>query len=307
MLLYQILVVTVYSLAYSTAYPRDAASVPYQKNVRTSLQEAIVLFVDASLKNLGKKISVMDRRCDVLEANLKPPDCVGDLETCQNASLPEDLREIKPVMEAKLKMFTKTLNTFLNDLRKLRAAKDELRRRALNTTPIPIPTTTTDEVEESGSAMQGDAVDDDDDYSDYTDEGTVSCPPGWILITGFSKCYYVSKRNEKANWKTAQKFCSKRGGKLVEIKTDAEAAVLKDAVIPPLSVYHYAYVGRRKMTDSNTWVFLSNEEPVDLSVRSWHKPEVKTRNDCGCVSRDSEFNMVDCVCTGIKMYFICEK
>ncbi|OWF48728.1 uncharacterized protein LOC110452681 [Mizuhopecten yessoensis] len=272
--------------------------------VSSSLHGSVVSILNIWFNDMGRKISVIDETCDVIESSLRSPECDGDREACWNVTLPESVLEIKTIMDTGLEELNKTLEMFTNELRQLRVKKDELMDRAIRTTPQPTPTTPVPEEEDSGSAMQGDAVQDEDDY---TDGVAVSCPPGWITIEGFPKCYYVAKRNEKANWNTAKAACFKKGGKLVEIKTDAEAAVLKDAVIPPLSVYHYAYVGRRKLSNSNMWVFLTNEEPVNLSLRSWNKPDETTRNDCGCVSRDSEFNMVDCVCSGIKMYYICEK
>ncbi|XP_033727201.1 uncharacterized protein LOC117316631 [Pecten maximus] len=294
MLLHELVLVTT-CMIFSNAYPSLSVS-----QDTSGLQNGVVLFLNQCFKDLHKKVTAIDGRCDVVETALN--------SAGQNASFPADLLEIKTGMDIELGMFSKTLNKFEYHLRRLRTAKDELQRRAERTTPIPTTTTTTaEEEEEEGSTMQGDGADVVEDYYDDAEGVAVSCPPGWITIVGFSKCYYVSKRNEKANWKSAKNFCLKRGGKLVEIKTDAEAMILKDAVIPPLSVYHYAYVGRRRMPDSNTWVFLSNEEPVDISLRSWHKPEITTRNDCGCVSRDTDFDMADCVCSGVKMYFICEK
>ncbi|XP_069106382.1 uncharacterized protein [Argopecten irradians] len=303
MFLYKLLL-TMVSIVY--AYPQNPSGTysTLSSHEGPSLADGVALFLNNCFKDIDGKIVVIDGRCDALESDLH--------SARRNLTLPPELLDLKTNVAVELERFSQTLGGFQNKLRQLRSAKEELLRRALRTTTTPVPTTstTTAEEEDSGSAMQGDGAELVKDYADYTDDTesvAVSCPPGWISITGFSKCYYVSKRNEKANWKSAKKFCSKKGGKLVEIKTDAEAEVLKDAVIPPLSVYHYAYVGRMRKPESNTWVFLTNEEPVDLSIRTWHKPEITTRNDCGCVSRDSDFDMTDCVCSGVKMYFICEK
>ncbi|XP_069106208.1 lactose-binding lectin l-2-like [Argopecten irradians] len=67
------------------------------------------------------------------------------------------------------------------------------------------------------------------------------------------------------------------------------------------------YTGR-KINDQNVWVFHSNGEPVDTSLRTWRRGEPDGGDQsCGCTKMSTDFRMSDCHCTGYSFHFICEK
>ncbi|XP_069106164.1 lectin BRA-2-like isoform X1 [Argopecten irradians] len=137
-----------------------------------------------------------------------------------------------------------------------------------------------------------------------TSNGPLECDSGWISSP--EKCYYVSSSSEKTGWDSAIVRCIDLGAKLVEIKTDEEASSIMNLLPGYVESDELIYTGRRK-TDDNKWVFLSNDEEVDTSVRTWGSGQPESGSQrCGCTLKSDDFNMHDCYCTGFNYFYICE-
>ncbi|XP_033726556.1 uncharacterized protein LOC117316155 isoform X1 [Pecten maximus] len=130
------------------------------------------------------------------------------------------------------------------------------------------------------------------------------CEDGWILSPG-KKCYYVSTTSEKTEWATAINRCRDMGAKLVEFKTDEEAQFVMRNLPERVSTISIVYTGR-KSDDAGRWVFLSNDEGVDTSERSWSSGQPDGTQTCGCTRKSDDFLMLDCFCTGYHLFYICE-
>ncbi|XP_069136410.1 uncharacterized protein [Argopecten irradians] len=133
------------------------------------------------------------------------------------------------------------------------------------------------------------------------------CLPGWI--TSPQKCYYVSTTAEKTDWNTAKTRCIAMGAKLVEIKTDEEGYFLNRSMPSYIDTSNgsVVYIGFRR-NDSHEWVFDSNNEAVNMTVRSWGHDYVSDYEDflCGCTEKYYDFKMLMCMCTGYNLFYICE-
>ncbi|XP_069106162.1 snaclec coagulation factor IX/factor X-binding protein subunit A-like isoform X2 [Argopecten irradians] len=134
-----------------------------------------------------------------------------------------------------------------------------------------------------------------------TTNAPLECDSGWISSP--EKCYHVSSISEKTTWFSAIVRCIDLGARLVEIKTDEEASFIINSLPGYVERTDVFYTGRR-MNDNNKWVFLSNDEEVDTSVRTWADGEPEGGSQrCGCTH--SNFKMSDWYCDSNRLY-ICE-
>ncbi|XP_033727765.1 uncharacterized protein LOC117317087 [Pecten maximus] len=183
--------------------------------------------------------------------------------------------EVKREISSDLMKFSKLLSGFENEIRLLKNDLSDLREMfaGASTTTTTI-TTVTPRV----------------------------CEYGWISSP--EKCYFFSYDSDKREWAPAVDRCKEMGANLVEVKTDKEAQFLVDNFAGNIGPFDWVYTGRRR-NDEYVWVFLSNDERVDTSVRSWayNAPSGET---CGCAKKANRFLMQDCVCNGYDLYFICE-
>ncbi|XP_069133389.1 macrophage mannose receptor 1-like isoform X2 [Argopecten irradians] len=130
------------------------------------------------------------------------------------------------------------------------------------------------------------------------------CKDGWI-VSPDDKCYYVSSTLQITYWTVAVNQCLDIGAKLVEFKTDAEAHFVMRNLPSYVSTPDILYTGRKR-NDANEWVFISNDEAVNMSVRTWGSGEPHGgQQACGCTKASQNFLMLDCYCTAT-LYYICE-
>ncbi|XP_069106989.1 perlucin-like protein [Argopecten irradians] len=65
------------------------------------------------------------------------------------------------------------------------------------------------------------------------------------------------------------------------------------------------------MNEKDEWVFLTDCEPVDTSLRTWARNEpdgTEPTTACGCIKTlSADFRMSDCICAGFPFQFICQK
>ncbi|XP_033726557.1 uncharacterized protein LOC117316155 isoform X2 [Pecten maximus] len=195
----------------------------------------------------------------------------------QSECYKEAVLEFKRSISNELKGISKILSGFENDLRIL-------------------------ENEQEGLRLILDGGDIDVTMSTPTSE--LVCEDGWILSPG-KKCYYVSTTSEKTEWATAINRCRDMGAKLVEFKTDEEAQFVMRNLPERVSTISIVYTGR-KSDDAGRWVFLSNDEGVDTSERSWSSGQPDGTQTCGCTRKSDDFLMLDCFCTGYHLFYICE-
>ncbi|XP_069106173.1 C-type lectin domain family 4 member M-like [Argopecten irradians] len=132
-----------------------------------------------------------------------------------------------------------------------------------------------------------------------------ACETFWITTP--EKCLYFSWDSERSEWAEAVERCRSKGANLVEVKTDEEARILVDNFGSGIRDYDLLYTGRRR-NEEGVWVFLSNDEPVDMSLRSWAstEPTGGSLETCGCAKKADGFLMNDCLCDGYDLHFICE-
>ncbi|XP_033727318.1 uncharacterized protein LOC117316692 [Pecten maximus] len=189
-----------------------------------------------------------------------------------------EIIEFKRSMSNELGVFSKILSGFENEIRILTKEQTELRELLRGADSHASTTTNTPEL---------------------------VCDDGWIMSPG-GKCYYVSTSQEKTEWATAIDRCTAMGADLVEFRTNGEAWFMMRNLPARVSTTDYVYTGRKR-NDEGAWVFLSNDERVDISVRSWGdgEPDGGTQ-ECGCTKEDDNFLMWDCFCTGYDLFYICE-
>ncbi|XP_033726559.1 perlucin-like protein [Pecten maximus] len=196
----------------------------------------------------------------------------------------EAVLEFKRSISNELKGISKILSGFENDLRILENEQEDL-RLTLDGGDIDASTTTMTTPEPTTQPR--------------------NCDDGWI--TSPEKCYYVSTYFEITEWATAISRCKSKGSILVEIKTDEESQFIMENLPSRVGGTDLVYTGRQR-NDANIWVFVSNDEKVDTSVRSWARgePNGGSSQECGCTQKSDDFLMHDCFCTGYSLYYICE-
>ncbi|XP_069106734.1 low affinity immunoglobulin epsilon Fc receptor-like [Argopecten irradians] len=138
-----------------------------------------------------------------------------------------------------------------------------------------------------------------------TTSKSLDCKDGWIESQ--EKCYYVSTRSEATDWATAINRCKSIGANLVEIKTDKEALFIARNLPSRIGDDDLFYTGRERKS-SFDWFFISDNEMVDTTVRSWAvgEPSNTGSQTCGCAKSEDNFKMHDCVCMGFSVLYICE-
>ncbi|XP_033743565.1 uncharacterized protein LOC117329645 isoform X2 [Pecten maximus] len=187
-----------------------------------------------------------------------------------------EVTEVKREISSDLRNFSKVLSGFENEIRLLKNDLSDLREMFAGASTA----TTT-----------------------ITTVAPRVCEFGWI--SSQEKCYFFSYDSDKREWAPAIDRCTSMGAKLVEVKTDKEAQFLVENYASNIGDYDLVYTGRRR-NDEDVWVFLSNDERVDTSVRSWANNE-PSGETCGCAKKANGFLMQDCVCDGYGgLYFICE-
>ncbi|XP_033743566.1 macrophage mannose receptor 1-like [Pecten maximus] len=255
-----------------------------EKFEESSLTSEVVRLLNGTYFNLNEKVCQLQRRVDaIIGMTNSTSQC-----PCNNT----EILEFKRSITNELNDFSKTLSGFENEIRILKNEQAELREilqgggdsDASTTTTTPTMTTTTS----------------------TSTTAAPECDDNWILSPG-GKCYYVSSSSEKTRWSRAINRCSDMESKLVEFKTDQEAQFVMRNLPSRVSTRDIVYTGRKR-NDADVWVFLSNDEPVDTAVRTWgsDNPDGGSQT-CGCTRKSDDFKMLDCVCTGYDLFYICEK
>ncbi|XP_069107090.1 macrophage mannose receptor 1-like [Argopecten irradians] len=235
-----------------------------------SLATEVVGLLNATYFNINEKVCELQRRVDAIESGTHSGQQCG----CNST----EIQEFKRTVSAEINDFSKILSGFENALRTMKKEQAEL--RAILDGGVTASTTTA-----STPAPE--------------------CEEGWILSPG-GKCYYVSTTSEKTEWGTAISRCSSKGAKLVEFRTDEEAQFVMRNLPSRVSTSDIVYTGRKR-NDAEVWVFLSDDKPVDTSVRTWSSGEPDGGEQrCGCTRRSDDFLMMDCLCPGFDLYYICE-
>ncbi|XP_033726558.1 low affinity immunoglobulin epsilon Fc receptor-like [Pecten maximus] len=251
--------------------------VSVEKSEERSLTSEVVGLLNGTYFNLNEKVCQLQRRVDTIER-----DTDSNIQCeCNNT----EILEFKQSISNELKDFSKFLSGFENEIRLLKNEQTELRE-----------------------ILDGGDIDASTTSSPTTSSTTTTprvCDDGWIVSP--EKCYYVSSSSEKTGWATAVSRCKYKGANLVEIKTDEESRFIMQHLPSRVGNSDIVYTGRER-NDANKWVFLSNGENVDTSVRSWAEgePDNTREQTCGCTRKSDNFMMHDCVCGGFSLFYICE-
>ncbi|XP_033727527.1 low affinity immunoglobulin epsilon Fc receptor-like [Pecten maximus] len=247
-----------------------------EKFEESSLTSEVVRLLNGTYFNLNEKVCQLQRRVDAIGGTTN--------STSQCPCNNTEILEFKRSVSNELNDFSKTLSGFENEIRTLKNEQAELRE-----------------------LVQGGG--DSDASSTTTTAATTTaepeCDDGWIMSPG-GKCYYVSTTSQKTEWSRAINRCSDMGAKLVEFQTNEEAQFVMRNLPSRVSTSDIVYTGRKR-NDAYVWVFLSNDEPVDTAVRTWGsgEPDGGTQT-CGCTRKSDDFEMLDCLCTGYNLFYICE-
>ncbi|XP_069107086.1 macrophage mannose receptor 1-like [Argopecten irradians] len=241
-----------------------------EKYEEKSLASEVVGLLNATYFNINEKVCELQRRVDAIEGDSNSGQQCG----CNST----EIQEFKRSVSSEINDFSKIMSGFENALRTMKKEQAEL--RAILDGGVTASTTTA-----STPAPE--------------------CEEGWILSPG-GKCYYVSTTSEKTEWATSINRCSSMGAKLVEFRTNEEAQFVMRNLPSRVYTSDIVYTGRKR-NDADVWVFLSDNEPVDTSVRTWASGEPDGgEQTCGCTRRSDDFLMLDCLCPGFDLYYICE-
>ncbi|XP_069107088.1 macrophage mannose receptor 1-like [Argopecten irradians] len=241
-----------------------------EKYEEKSLASEVVGLLNATYFNINEKVCELQRRVDAIEGDSNSGQQCG----CNST----EIQEFKRSVSSEINDFSKIMSGFENALRTMKKEQAELRAMLDGGVTGSTTTATTPAPE---------------------------CEEGWILSPG-GKCYYVSTTSEKTEWATAINRCSSMGAKLVEFRTNEEAQFVMRNLPSRVSTSDIVYTGRKR-NDADVWVFLSDDEPVDTSDRTWASGEPDGgEQTCGCTRRSDDFLMMDCLCPGFDLYYICE-
>ncbi|XP_060085743.1 C-type lectin domain family 7 member A-like [Ylistrum balloti] len=244
-----------------------------EKFEERSLTSEIVGLLNGTYFNLNEKVCQLQRRVDAIEGTTN-----SDNQCKCNQTEIDDFRRS---VSDELKTFSKILSGFGNRIRLLKNEQAELRKllggedsdaSTTTTTPTPVP--------------------------------PVVCDSDWI--TSPEKCYYVSSSFQMTEWATAMTQCNDMGANLVEIQTDTEAKFIMSNLPSRVGYYDLIYTGRKR-NEANNWVFVSNDQGINTSMRTWGygEPEGGIQR-CGCTAQSDNFLMLDCLCWGFYLFYICE-
>ncbi|XP_069107085.1 C-type mannose receptor 2-like [Argopecten irradians] len=241
-----------------------------EKYEEKSLASEVVGLLNATYFNINEKVCELQRRVDAIE---------GDSHSGQQCGCNStEIQEFKRTVSTEINDFSKILSGFENSLRTMKKEQEELRAILVRRVTGSTTTATTPAPE---------------------------CEEGWILSPG-GKCYYVSTTSEKTEWATAIRRCSSMGSKLVEFRTNEEAQFVMRNLPPRVTTRDLIYIGRKR-NDADVWVFLSDDESVLTSERTWGSGDPDGGDErCGCTRRSDDFLMMDCLCTGFDLFYICE-
>ncbi|XP_060566251.1 perlucin-like protein [Ruditapes philippinarum] len=133
--------------------------------------------------------------------------------------------------------------------------------------------------------------------------GVWSCPNGWIRHE--SSCYHFSHDMEP--WTGADYMCNKMGGKLVEIETAAENAVLRPIVDSMNRTY---WIGLSDVQEEGVWMWMSSRTKLSTTgFVSWNKGEPNNglgNENCVTIIHGTGGKWNDWHCIG-ETFYICEQ
>nr|AZS54111.1 lectin precursor 4 [Ruditapes philippinarum] len=133
--------------------------------------------------------------------------------------------------------------------------------------------------------------------------GVWSCPNGWI--THESSCYHFSHDIE--TWAGADYMCNKMGGKLLEIETAAENAVLTPIID---SMQRNYWIGLSDVQEEGVWLWMtSNTKLSTTKFSNWLPGEPNNANgneNCAAITHATNGKWNDWHCNG-DAFYACEQ
>lgn len=132
-----------------------------------------------------------------------------------------------------------------------------------------------------------------------------------VFPKSFGKSRYYYEEVNRKKWTDAAVFCESRGGKLVQISTDAERKFLWDMINKPtLNTRYYVFVGAYKdqndgLPHSQGWKWRGSEEPFQSSFWQSAQPNNHGRNQFCAAFVKSDKRVGDVPKTSPQK-FICE-